>query len=580
MLPRFKLTAKTLLIVNSLVITASVLLAVFFNVQTKKMAEHQLVQRGQSLAKNLAYNSEYGLLTGDSQSLNNLAKGVIRQPDIVSCIIKDKDGNDVISIDSGITPAIAKSSFDPRGMGDIIVHRKRDNGCEYYILSVPVVAATRESASEESLLAGDISAAKKTKVIGSITIVVSLDSTNRLIEKNSKMMGQLVAFIILISSLISVLWIRKTLVPVNKLVQATQVLATGKLNYRVDIKSHDEIGDLASAFNKMADDLKYSMVSINVLKDAQRDTVKEKERAEEYLSIAGSVIIAFDLTGKVILINEKGCEVLDHDKSEVVGKDWFENFVPLSERREAIDVFKKIVSGDASYPKHFESYILTSDGRERLISWNNNVLRDDNGNIQGLISSGEDITERKLSEDRLNRAYSNLKQAEEALADSEKRFMDVLYASKDAILLIDGNIFIDCNEATADMLGYPTRKDFLMSHPSKLSPDMQPDGRASFEKAEDMMRIAMEKGYNRFEWMHRKANGTDFLVEVSLTPITLHGKTVIHCLWRDLTEIRKAKEAQREHLRELEVFYKAAIGREERILELKKELEALKKLRK
>ncbi|MFA6078234.1 MAG: PAS domain-containing protein [Candidatus Omnitrophota bacterium] len=159
--------------------------------------------------------------------------------------------------------------------------------------------------------------------------------------------------------------------------------------------------------------------------------------------------------------------------------------------------------------------------------------------------------------------------------ESEKRFLDVFYASEDAILLIDGNIFVDCNEATAKMLGYSTRKAFLMSHPSQLSPDIQPDGQKSFEKSEEMIKIALEKGYNRFEWMHRKANGTDFLVEVSLTPISLHGKIVIHCLWRDLTEAKKLEALEYKHLKELEIFYKAAIGREERIVDLKKEVDRL-----
>jgi PAS domain S-box-containing protein len=149
----------------------------------------------------------------------------------------------------------------------------------------------------------------------------------------------------------------------------------------------------------------------------------------------------------------------------------------------------------------------------------------------GGVVSFRDITERK--------------QAAEALRESEQRFMDVLYSSPDAVLLIDGEQFVDCNEATARMLGYADRNEFLMTHPSKLSPPTQPDGRNSFEKANEMMRIANEKGFHQFEWEHRRANGEDFLVEVSLTVIVLHGKNVIHCMWRDLTERKRAAEALR-----------------------------------
>ncbi len=140
------------------------------------------------------------------------------------------------------------------------------------------------------------------------------------------------------------------------------------------------------------------------------------------------------------------------------------------------------------------------------------------------------------------RDITEQKRAEEALRESEKRFMDVLYASNDAILLIDGERFVDCNKATARMLGYASRDQFLMTHPSKLSPPTQPDGRSSFDKANEMMQTAFEKGFHRFEWAHRRANGEDFPVEVSLTPISYQGKTVLHCLWRDITEQKRAAE--------------------------------------
>jgi PAS domain S-box-containing protein len=134
------------------------------------------------------------------------------------------------------------------------------------------------------------------------------------------------------------------------------------------------------------------------------------------------------------------------------------------------------------------------------------------------------------------------KQVEESLLESEKRFMDVLHTSGDAMLLNDGRTFVDCNEATVQMLGYSNRDEFLMTHPSELSPSAQPDGMSSFEKANEMIEIAFEKGFHRFEWMHRKADGEVFPVEVSLTPIPYHGKTILHCLWQDLTPRKRADE--------------------------------------
>jgi PAS domain S-box-containing protein len=154
--------------------------------------------------------------------------------------------------------------------------------------------------------------------------------------------------------------------------------------------------------------------------------------------------------------------------------------------------------------------------------------------IEGLAL---DITERK--------------QAEEARKESEKRFMDVLYASSDAILLIDGTNFIDCNEATQRMTGYDDKSAFLMTHPSALSPSTQPDGKSSLEKADEMMRTARANGFHQFEWTHRKADGEDFPVQVSLTPIRMNGKNLIHCVWRDLT-VHKKNELALANVQKLE----------------------------
>ncbi|MDP2862082.1 MAG: PAS domain S-box protein [Desulfobacterales bacterium] len=129
-----------------------------------------------------------------------------------------------------------------------------------------------------------------------------------------------------------------------------------------------------------------------------------------------------------------------------------------------------------------------------------------------------------------------------ALQESEQRFMNVLYSSPDAVLLIDGETFYDCNEATVQMLGYSKRDEVLKTHPSELSPPTQPDGKSSFEKANEMMRTAFESGFHRFEWAHRRANGEEFPVEVSLTSIVLHGKNMLYCTWRDLTEQKRAEE--------------------------------------
>ena len=134
-------------------------------------------------------------------------------------------------------------------------------------------------------------------------------------------------------------------------------------------------------------------------------------------------------------------------------------------------------------------------------------------------------------------------QSQNAFQESEQNFMDVLRGSRDAMLLIEDYQFIDCNDAAVKILGYPNREAFLAAAPAALSPPLQPDGQSSTEKAKEMMDIAIREGSHRFEWIHQKANGEDFPVEVSLTAIVAQGTNRILCVWRDITKQKKAEEA-------------------------------------
>jgi PAS domain S-box-containing protein len=130
--------------------------------------------------------------------------------------------------------------------------------------------------------------------------------------------------------------------------------------------------------------------------------------------------------------------------------------------------------------------------------------------------------------------------------EGENLFQMLFERSADAYLILDGNLFVDCNQATVNMLGASTKEEVLSTHPSQLSPEFQPDGRHSGEKADEMIKLALEKGSNRFEWTHRRVNGDDFPVEVLLTPIPVGDRYIIHTVWRDISELKVALRAERD----------------------------------
>ena len=149
-------------------------------------------------------------------------------------------------------------------------------------------------------------------------------------------------------------------------------------------------------------------------KRADAEIRQQRDRAQLYLDIADVILLALDLEGRITLINRKGCSTLGRAESELLGCDWIDTCLPIRTRHTLRKAFHDLVGGDLSY---IENPVLTKSGDERIIGWRNILLRDDEGRVNGTLSSGEDITERKLAESELRRLSGRLLQVQ----DDERR---------------------------------------------------------------------------------------------------------------------------------------------------------------
>lgn len=129
---------------------------------------------------------------------------------------------------------------------------------------------------------------------------------------------------------------------------------------------------------------------------------------------------------------------------------------------------------------------------------------------------------------------------------SEKIKINFFDSTPDAVLVIADGKFIECNDAAVRMFGSSSKAALTASTPASLSPPTQPDGQSSGAKAEAMIREAMTKGYKRFEWMHRRANGTDFPVLVTLILSKVDGRPVVLTNLADLSDALREREQRRE----------------------------------
>ncbi|MFO7674572.1 MAG: PAS domain S-box protein [Lutibacter sp.] len=165
---------------------------------------------------------------------------------------------------------------------------------------------------------------------------------------------------------------------------------------------------------------------------------------------------------------------------------------------------------------------ITKSGKIITCDWYNVALKDAKGKVIGIASLVDDITERMNSK--------------KLLENSERKYRDIFEKAIDAVLILKDGFFVDCNDAALKMFGLDKTTLFSI-HPSKISPENQPDGASSFIKAEDMLRIAMENGSNRYRCNQQNINGHVFPTEVTLTRINEgdDGFT-IHVVISDITE--------------------------------------------
>lgn len=148
------------------------------------------------------------------------------------------------------------------------------------------------------------------------------------------------------------------------------------------------------------------------------DLKKERDTAKQYLTIAGVIFMVIDTNHKVTLINKKGCEILGYPEQEIIGKNLYDHFIPEKVRDSVKKIFNQCLSGDKKdFIQYFENPILNKPGEERLIAWHNALLRDTEGNVSGILSSGEDITERKRLEYQIIQAKEDWERTFDSVPD-------------------------------------------------------------------------------------------------------------------------------------------------------------------
>jgi two-component system sensor kinase FixL len=126
--------------------------------------------------------------------------------------------------------------------------------------------------------------------------------------------------------------------------------------------------------------------------------LRERDRANQYLEAAQTMLVALDPERRVTLINRKGSEILGCAENALLGSDWFAAVVPPEERDAAAARFNEFLAEQTRRPHYSEYRVRARDGATRLIAWRYVVVQDAAGGVTGILCSGDDVTDARHAE--------------------------------------------------------------------------------------------------------------------------------------------------------------------------------------
>ncbi len=281
-------------------------------------------------------------------------------------------------------------------------------------------------------------------------------------------------------------------------------------------------------------------------KELAEDLAKKLSETEQRLvETAPDAIVTLDISGAFLSANEAAIAMFGYPFEDVKGRH-FTKIGALSDtfNHKAMEEFANILGGQKG--SAFELEIKQRSGNLLTIEANAAAIYENN-KIVGVQLILRDITERKKTEMILKEYASNLEKA-------ENRYHTLFEGANDAIFIMDGNVFIECNKMTLHMFGCEKMEDIIGHTPQEFSPTKQPNGEDSTTMAKALINAALAGHPQRFYWKHLRKDGTPFDAEVSLNRFEVAERPYLQALVQDITVQKRDEETLRNNYLELQKF--------------------------
>ncbi len=291
--------SRLALIITLIIAVIAIFIFIYFPANLKNHAIEALSNKANSIASITAYSIAPGLVFGDDEAIKEVINSAVTNKDLLFIVVRNDSGRVVDSYARG---------FDiPQDYQNSHVDPAFAESHEIYHVTSPVIFNTTK--------------------VGEICLGFSLAEVHQEIS-SSRTTIAFVSLLILIFGMVAV-FISSAVItkPLMKIVKSAQHIARGDLTIRTDIKTNDEVGDLANAFNIMVNNIQYSqnkLIDLNAhLEEKVRERTKElsdeiSERTKAEVELAKSLslltatlestadgILVVNNEGKIVNLNQK-----------------------------------------------------------------------------------------------------------------------------------------------------------------------------------------------------------------------------------------------------------------------------------